>query len=547
MPELYNLIVRDVYTNAHLQSDVNNFRPKIEWVMDFKGVALQATFLKLFCEQFYNQVLKDNTLVIQVAGMESGALPLLAALVLTYPERIKSSFYFRKSRKKHDLVKQIEGEYNPHLPVILVDDVLNSASTMQKQIAILESLGTKPAGVFSVIRFRDVAYYAHIFGPDITVYSLFELNDFSRDLPIKNLEFEKQVKSEMFNRYKPVWKVTFGPANHYDVLPKSAPALVKDRIFMGTDQGALMCLESGSGDKIWEYKTQFTAMSKGIYSSPVVFEDCVYFGAYDGNVYCLDVATGKSNWVCFEGDYVGSSPCVAPDLGLVFVGLEFGLFKKRGGVIALEAKSGKVAWVDRDISDFVHASPAYSQKFRLVVCGSNNGTFYAFDAKSGKRKWEFKTGGDIRYKAAFDEERGLVLVGSLDGTLYALNIADGSLYHEFKARSGFYSTPVMYENLVIIGSLDKVIYAFDVVAQQKVWSFETGGRIFASGLVQNRALYIGSNDGVVYELNAKTGECVGKLQLTERIVNQILATDTALYIPTHANELCRYDKIEKLD
>lgn len=542
MTELYTLIRDVVYTNTKINEDIQTFRPQLEWVMDFRKVALQERFLKLVAEEFESRVLTHYSVPIQIAGMEAGALPLLAALQLLFPQKIKNSFYFRKSRNRNDLTKQLEGEYQTDVPLVLVDDVLNSGSTVLKQLALVKNFQGEVAEIFTVIHFRGAEYYTELFGEKIRVTTVFTLDDFKADLGLQTFVLEKDTIAASFAVYGPTWKAFLGKANHYDVFPKSAPVADKTCIYQGTDEGYIVAIDKKTGDIAWRFKTHFTAGQKGIYSSPVLYRDSLFLGAYDGNVYCLNKKTGEVRWVSFEGDYIGSSPVVASNLGYVFIGLEFGLIFKQGGVIALDATTGKVIWVDRKISGYVHASPEYSAKYNMVVCGSNNGVLYAFDAKSGKRLWKFATKGEIKYRPVFDEERGVVAVGSFDGGLYVLRVHDGSLIHRFAARSGFYSTPVVYKNLLIAGSLDKCIYAYNLDTKDVEWSVETNGRIFASPVLAEGLVYIGSNDGCLYVLDAITGERPAHIQLTERIINSVVVEGDTLYIPTHACELYRYDK-----
>jgi hypothetical protein len=63
---------------------------------------------------------------VQVGGMETGAIALVASIALHAPEGCNvSGFYIRKSRKKSDLANLIEGNVLHNIPIILVDDILN--------------------------------------------------------------------------------------------------------------------------------------------------------------------------------------------------------------------------------------------------------------------------------------------------------------------------------------------------------------------------------------------------------------------------------------
>ncbi|NIO11826.1 MAG: PQQ-binding-like beta-propeller repeat protein, partial [Deltaproteobacteria bacterium] len=72
-----------------------------------------------------------------------------------------------------------------------------------------------------------------------------------------------------------------------------------------------------SGDLVWSYTTGHW-MHSYVYSSPAVAEGRVYVGSDNDTVFCLDASDGGLVW-CYEtGGNVGSSPAVAD--GKVYVG-----------------------------------------------------------------------------------------------------------------------------------------------------------------------------------------------------------------------------------
>ena len=97
--------------------------------------------------------------------------------------------------------------------------------------------------------------------------------------------------------------------------------------------------------------------------------------------------TGAEKWVWDEADYIGSSPDIADDLNLCFIGLEFGLPGKRGGIAAIDIHTGKTKWSSQ-MPAFTHASPLYLPKTKEVAIGSNDGCMYLFDAEKGVLKME---------------------------------------------------------------------------------------------------------------------------------------------------------------
>src|SRR5262245_51156419 len=79
-----------------------------------------------------------------VGGLESAAIPLVSAIVMKSVEKKKpvNGFYIRKSRKRTGLLNSIEGTLTKE-PVILVDDLINSGGSIEKQIKILQDIGMR--------------------------------------------------------------------------------------------------------------------------------------------------------------------------------------------------------------------------------------------------------------------------------------------------------------------------------------------------------------------------------------------------------------------
>lgn len=547
---LFKIIKDKVYKDKEIQEISRAARDKAtNWLFDFKSQGLSKIFLEEYANHFWDTFKDRYGDRLQIGGMEAGAIALIASISLgANAGNAVTGFYIRKSRKKNDLSNLVEGEIRRDVPIVLVDDIINHGHTIRKQIKILEDLGHRVSSVFVCLRFRDMSYYKDLTDKGIQVVSIFELNDFSCELPVKNLQDD--TPTPPITKYVPEYKVTLTTKpNLYLVLPKSAPLLVGEYIYMGADDGSFFCLRAETGDIVWTYKVMFGSEGKRIFSSPAVYKDKVIFGAYDGNVYCLDRYSGKRVWTFIDADWVGSSPSINERRGIAFVGLEFGLFNKHGGIVAIDIQTGKVLWKNYStMAGLTHASPAFNQEHGVVVCGCNDNYFYAFAADTGEMRWKFETRAEIKYGAVFDAKRNLVVFGSLDGSVYVLHVTDGTPYHEFQARFGFYSTPVINGDSVIIGSLDKNIYSFNLDSRKTEWVFETSGRIFATPLVDGSSVFVGSNDGRLYELDARSGTLISSLQLSERIVNRIQIDHDPegkrlLYIPTHLCELYKMKEI----
>lgn len=531
---------------------LNRTEQRNGWLFDLRRITLDATVLEDVGTFFWKTFEADYP--FQIAGMETAAIPLVASLVTQLSERFActdmSGFYMRKSRKKTGLTRMIEGDIKLNRPIVLVDDLMNTGKSLIRQVEVIESLGGTVRAVWVLLRFRDVEAYEYFTKRNITVHSVFSLNDFSPSLGVKNLV--PAAPRPQVHPYHILWKFSGDRPSYYYVVPKSSPALDEERVFMGTDDGIMWALNQKDGSVAWSYKIASFPLGKGIFSSSVVLDGVVYFGAYDGALYALDAQTGKRRWLYLDADWIGSSPALAPELGLLFIGLEFGLWRKRGGIAAIDMTSGKRQWWYHEMPCLTHSSPLYIKKYQQVVIGSNDGACYLFDAKNGKLIWKCQTGTlterdlsrgfsahDIKGSFVYDEKRDLIIFGTLHGSLFFLKRRTGEIAFEYKADFGFYSSPVLHKRTILASSLDKHLYCIDLDTFILKWKWDAGARIFATPRIINDSVYIGANTGRLTELDPETGKERSFITLTERITNPPAYNPHTkrFFVPTFANEL----------
>ena len=63
----------------------------------------------------------------------------------------------------------------------------------------------------------------------------------------------------------------------------SSPVLLNKKIFFGSWDGKLYCLDPITGKKLWEYE-----IGEDINCSITISENRLYIGADDGKLYCLN-------------------------------------------------------------------------------------------------------------------------------------------------------------------------------------------------------------------------------------------------------------------
>jgi alcohol dehydrogenase (cytochrome c) len=167
------------------------------------------------------------------------------------------------------------------------------------------------------------------------------------------------------------------------------------RRFSGLDQ-----INRGNAHSLvakWVYQTGATGKLE---TSPLVVDGILYATAQDDRAFALDARTGRPIWM-YQRQLPGDiRPCCGRvNRGLAILGDKVFLGTLDAHVIALDAKTGNVAW------DVVAADYRTGHSFtvaplavkNLVVIGISGGEYGvrgfidAYDASTGERKWRFYT------------------------------------------------------------------------------------------------------------------------------------------------------------
>jgi len=288
----------------------------------------------------------------------------------------------------------------------------------------------------------------------------------------------------------------------------ASPAVYEERVFIGSDDGKMYCLNAEDGTEIWNFSTGGWADS-----SPAL-----YIGSWDGNVYCLDADTGKEIWTYSTNDSVFSSPAIFN--GKLYIGSD------DGNMYCLNAGNGSKIWAYQT-EDWVWSSP--SVVYGKVYFGSGDCKVYCLNAKNGSKIWSYKTGDWVDSSpAVFD---GKVYIASYDDKVYCLDATNGLEIWNFKTRYSIDSSPAVSEGKVYIGSWDGFVYCLDAEFGTEIWKYHTKERVRSSPAIYGGKVYIGSGDKTVY--------CFG-----DEVVNHP-PTNPTIDGPRSGSALTEYDYIFK--
>jgi outer membrane protein assembly factor BamB len=184
----------------------------------------------------------------------------------------------------------------------------------------------------------------------------------------------------------------------------------------------------------------------------------------------------------------------------------------------------------------------------VAYIGSDDGSLYAVDARTGQMQWKFDTGGIVRSTPSIAE--GSAFIASDDGNVYAVNIQDGTQIWKTDIGNAFpreerevlgnspsptgydyrQSSPVFANGLVYVGSYDGNVYALAANDGKVIWTFKTGEKVRATPTIVNDVVYIGSWDKKSYALEASTGKLLwetpvyGQVQTTALVVDDLVIT-----------------------
>lgn len=282
----------------------------------------------------------------------------------------------------------------------------------------------------------------------------------------------------------------------YEVF--ASPAVVNGRVYVGeglhyTDEAKLYCLDAFTGNLLWNFQT-----GSHVEFSPTVFDGRVYFGAGEDGVYCLDARNGQKLWQ-YRGVHVDMSP------GVTGQGVFFGTVYGESSFYRLDPKNGELLW-KRPAPYDVSGSPSVDGE--RVYFGLGNGTFDMSHAQprgsawclsifDGDTVWQQEVKDAVLTTIAIHRDRAYF--GSRDGRLYCVDAASGGVHWEFNTGIPILSSPAIAGERVYFGADNGFLYCLDAASGKEVWrydasqiSFSADARIISSPAVANGYVYVGS-------------------------------------------------------
>ena len=216
----------------------------------------------------------------------------------------------------------------------------------------------------------------------------------------EGLAFVSKADAKLYaldvNTGKTVW--TF-QANEQGL--RTAPAYSDGLVFLGEYNGIFNIIDAKTGNRV------NGGGAGGAVNTPAVNGGNVYFSSWDGSVQGVQIKAVIPLWSVNIKDTVTTAPAVGG--GIIAVGTG------RGFVAALNEKDGSLLWNVNCENGSVSAKPIVANG--KVFAAPEGGNIYEIDAKSGRIRNTFETGGIVAAPAYADG----VIYFSSDGKVVALS------------------------------------------------------------------------------------------------------------------------------
>ena len=311
-----------------------------------------------------------------------------------------------------------------------------------------------------------------------------------------------------------VWEYRVGPR------VESSVAVAGDMVFVGHLNGEVLALDKNDGSLIWEFSAGDRVYHR-IFSSPAVHDGTVYIGSGDGRLYALDALTGEERWSYLTNDSIVSSPAVneevvavlSQDKHLYIFDLDTGNRRLDYRTFFANASptidGDNVLWGDDQ--GFVRAVDWHAREYpfeKAIRTLRFHIFWYGFsDDLPGQKGlvWGFQEPARARITTPVVAE-GKAFAASTSGTLFALDAENGSELWQFKdawsAGASLIAPPAVAGDTVFVGDSQGRLWAVDAGDGTARWWVDTGGSIETTPVVANGSVYVASTDGTLYVIGS---------------------------------------------
>jgi outer membrane protein assembly factor BamB len=368
----------------------------------------------------------------------------------------------------------------------------------------------------------------------------------------------------------------------------------------GGDRGVLMAFRESNGEFMWQATFEKLSSGRandwpfqGIASSPLILDGVAYFTSNRGTVVAADVQgfhdkendgpfkdeklTGLHDpdviWTFDMMEEVGSFPHNLANSSpvafenLIYVSTANGQDEshvnipspKAPAIIALDRTTGKLVWEDNSVEDrILHgqwSTPAVGTIAGVVqvVHAQGDGWVRGYEAKSGKKLWEFDTNPK---ESVWPKTRNEVIStpviyenvvyisngqdpehGEGVGHAYAIDASkrgdittSGRLWHYEKIRRSI-STAAIKDGLIYLADFSGFLHCLDLKTGKPHWTYDMFAAIWGSPMIIGDKVYLGDEDGDIAVMqHGTTMKLVSEQNMGSSVYSTMVPANGALFV-----------------
>ncbi len=371
------------------------------------------------------------------------------------------------------------------------------------------------------------------------------------------------------------------------------------------DRGVLMAFREATGEFMWQATYEKLTSGRandwpfqGIASSPLVIGEIAYYVSNRGVVHAVDIQgfhdkdndgpkkdeklTGPNDpdviWEfdmmeevgAFPHNLANSSPVLLDNM--IYVSTGNGQDEshvnipspKAPAIIAIDRVTGELLWEDASPGDkILHgqwSTPTVATigGVQQVIHGQGDGWIRGYEAKTGKKLWEFDSNpkeavwpktrneiistpvvvGDVVYIAnGQDPEHGEGI-----GHLYAIDATkrgditeSGRLWHYNKIRRSI-STASVKDGILYYPDFSGFLHVLDAKTGAALWVHDMFAAMWSSTMVMDGKVYLGDEDGdVTVFQHGREKKVINEVNMGSSVYSTPITTNGVMYVMTRNN------------
>lgn len=278
---------------------------------------------------------------------------------------------------------------------------------------------------------------------------------------------------------------------------EASGTLIKDRLFVGSNNGRLYSIDLTNAQIIWTFDTKSEVVAE-----PLLHDGILYFISGSQSIFALDAITGKQLWTYNRQDTAnlmtirgGSKPAFSN--GILFVGFS------DGSLVSFNAKTGtqqseitlnkNTRFKDIDSSPVIDGDSIYINSY--------DDKLYCVSKSRGEIIWSIKGGGISTPLITGDK----IIFTTSKGELIVASKKDGHELWRYQTDNGIITDPIIYQGLLVAGESMGSLIFLDLLDGHIKGSYEPGRGIFSKPNIntQNKSLYFISGEGNAYSVRAE--------------------------------------------